>query len=501
MVTRVYTASLIGVRGYLVTVESDIHQGMPSYSIVGLADTTIRESFRRIRSALVNCSYDIPAQKITVNLVPAGKRKEGSHFDLPIAMGLIFSGKECRTLENTAFFGELSLDGRINHIKGALPLALSVRREGIKRIVIPASNAGEVSIIKDMEIIPVTTLEEAATFVMNPDIFTGYMEQGTSETEVNEADFDQVIGQESVKRALVIAAAGNHGVLMMGEPGCGKTMMAKRIPGIMPKLTTEEQLEISGIYSVAGLLDEMFPYVSRRPFRSPHHTISAVGLIGGGSGKVRPGELSLAHGGVLFLDELGEFDNRTIDAIRQPLEEGMVRIHRNSDEIIFPAECLVIAAANPCKCGNLWSDTRVCTCTPRQLHAYARKLTGPFADRIDMHIKVNKVSREDVNMGIVGASTEEMKKQVEECRKIQNLRYKDTSYETNSSLDNEGIRRYCIMSDGAGEIINRAYDSMSMNMRTYCKLVKIARTIADLAKSEAICEEHIAEALMYRVEG
>ena len=502
MLTRIKTASLIGVKGYLVTVETDIHKGMPAFNVVGLADTTIKEALMRIRPAINNSGFHFPGDRVTVNLVPAGKQKEGSHFDLPIALGVILSGLECEMPQDTAFIGEVSLDGRINPVNGALPLAMSIRGEGVRTIVVPKGNADEVSILRDMRIIPVETLEDAVLFAMTPGVFEPYERMQIEKERGAPFDFSQVIGHEDVKRSLVIAAAGRHGVLMMGGPGCGKTMMAKRIPSIMPSLTYEEQLEITGIYSVAGLLNDGGGIITERPFRSPHHTISPVGLTGGGSGRIRPGELSLAHEGVLFLDEFGEFDHRAIDAMRQPLEEGVVRINRNTEEITFPSSALVVIASNPCKCGYLWDDNRVCTCTGKQLDAYRRKLTGPFADRIDMFIKVSPVPIDDIAKDEQrGAGSQELRRMVESCSSLQRERYEGTSYRFNGDLDEKGIETYCQMTKEAKALLGRAYEDMNMTMRAYGKVIKISRTIADLEDSAVISDEHIAEALMYRLKG
>ena len=503
MLTRIKTASLTGVTGYPVVVETDIHRGMPAFNLAGLADATIRESFRRIKPAVINSGYQFPDEKITVNLMPAGKQKEGSHFDLPIALGIILSKMECPSPEDTGFLGEISLDGRINHIRGALPLAMCLRNVGIHNIVLPMANADEVSVLEDINIIPVETIGDAVTYILNPHVLDVYERREFPTAGGDNLDFSQVVGQESVKRAIVVAVSGMHGVLLMGGPGCGKTMMARRIPSIMPQLTYEEQLEITGIYSVAGLLGQDCQIINQRPFRSPHSTISAIGLTGGGSGRIRPGELSLAHGGVLFLDELGEFDNRAIDAMRQPLEEGVVRINRNTEEIVFPSRTMVVVASNPCKCGYLWDRHRVCTCTPQQLSAHQKKLAGPFADRIDMHIKVNPVSRESIEESSLheGETSESMRLQVERCLAIQKERYRHTAYTSNGTLDEKGIERYCRLDSEGMRLVTDAYESMHMTMRAYSKVIKIARTIADLDGAAHIGADHIAEALMYRIKG
>ena len=503
MLTRIMTASLTGVNGYPVTEETDVHRGRPAFHVVGLADATIREALMRIRPAITNSGFGFPGERVTVNLVPAGRQKEGSHFDLPIAMGVILSGLECAYPEDVAYFGEVSLDGRINRINGALPLAMTVRRAGIHTIVVPSSNAEEVSILEDMRIIPVDNLEDAVLFAMTPELAEPYVRQEAEHEEKQILDFAQVIGHESIKRALVIAAAGRHGVLMMGGPGCGKTMMAKRIPTILPELTYEEQLEITGIYSVAGLLGEDRNIICERPFRSPHHTVTPVGLTGGGSGRIRPGELSLAHGGVLFLDEFGEFDLRSIDAMRQPLEDGEVRINRHNEEIRFPSSALVVIASNPCKCGYLWDEHKVCTCSPRQIDAYRRKLSGPFADRIDMYIKVPPVPADEIERGnaAAGMDSETMREMVARCTRVQQKRYDGTAYRANGDLDEKGIEAYCRMDAAGRAMLHQAYETMDLTMRAYSKVIKIARTIADLAGCETICEDHVAEALMYRVKG
>ena len=502
MLTKVKTATLMGIEGYPVTVETDLHNGMPGLNIVGLADTTIKEACQRIKPAIMNCGYIFPKEKVTVNLVPAGRPKEGSHFDLPIALGIMMLGQQANEMDETAFLGEVSLDGTINPVKGVLPLAICLRQAGIKRLVVPQANAEEAAVLEDINIYPVKTLMEAVEHVTGISRITPYIRKKTVLEMSYKDDYAQVIGQESVKRAIAIGAAGNHGMLMMGSPGCGKTMMAKRIPTILPELSYEERLEITGIYSVAGLLSDKRPIVKERPFRSPHHTITIAGIIGGGV-KPRPGELSLAHRGVLFLDELGEFESKVIDAMRQPIEEGMVRITRNHEDVLFPARVMLVIAANPCKCGNLWDERKVCTCTRQQLLSHRRKLMGPFADRVDMHIKVNPVSRERLDMAKGNEpcmSSDEMRQMVSDARAIQKLRYKGTGYLDNGTLDDSGIKRFCVLDSGCKQMLYKAYEKMGLTMRGYKKMLKLSRTIADLDGSDEIREVHLAEALMYRMD-
>lgn len=501
--SRVTTAALSGVSGCAVTVETDIRRGMPAFNIVGLADTTIKEAYQRVRPALFNSGYSFPCDRVTVNLVPAGNHKSGSHFDLPMAIGIITAAEDRNAAEDTAYFGELSLDGRVNPVKGALPLAISARNRGAVNIVVPAGNAEEVSMLEDVNVIPVSSLAQAAGYAFGTfetEIYKGRKKQEDS-GRTCEGDFAQVVGQESVKRALTAAAAGNHGILMIGGPGCGKSMMAKRMPGILPPLDYEEKLEVTGIYSVAGLLSEKRPWIEERPFRSPHHTTTRAGIIGGGTRPV-PGELSLAHRGVLFMDELGEFDERVLDSMREPLEEGLVRIRRNTEEVAFPAEVMIVAAANPCPCGNLWDDKKICTCTDRQIAAYRRKLAGPFSDRIDMHVKVQPLSREEISSGpraLSPASTEEMRRQVMRARRMQKERYRGSKIRDNGSLAYEDAMEFCILDSEAKRLMEEAYDRLDLTARAYGKLIKVARTLADLEGSEKIEERHAAEAAMYRM--
>ena len=502
MLTKIKTATLMGIEGYPVTVETDLHNGMPGLNIVGLADTTIRESCQRIKPAIMNCGYIFPRERVTVNLVPAGRPKEGSHFDLPIALGVMMLGYDTDMLSDTAFLGEVSLDGTINSVRGVLPLAICLRKAGIKKLVLPAANAGEASILEDIDIFPVKTLMEAAEFAAGTVQIRPYERKEDHGDKRRDYDYDfvQVIGQESIKRAITIGAAGGHGILMMGGPGCGKSMMAKRIPSILPELTYEEKLEITGIYSVAGLLSDSMPVIEERPFRSPHHTITMAGLIGGGP-RPRPGELSLAHRGVLFLDELGEFDSRVIDAMRQPVEDGIVHITRTMGDVIFPSQVMLVIAANPCKCGNLWDDKKICTCTNQQIESHRRKLMGPFADRIDMHLKVNAVSKDSLIAARAkgpGMSSAEMRTIVSEVREVQRHRYKGTGYKDNGSLDDRGIKQYCILDDRGQKLINEAYEKLGLTMRGYNKILKMSRTIADIEGCGQIMENHLAEALMYR---
>lgn len=504
MFIKVNTAAIVGVRGYPVAVEIDIQRGMPVFNIVGLADTTIKEAYRRIKPAVKNSGYNFPVEKVTVNLVPADRPKEGSHFDLPIAVGIIMLGEIAADVKDTGFFGELSLDGKVNPVKGILPLVMAMRNTGIKKVIVPRENADEAGVLTDIEVLPADSLEQVAEHITGLNIIEPHVREETSQKPSANIDYGQVFGQEYAKRAMTIAAAGNHGLLMMGEPGCGKTMMAKRLPTILPPLTYDEKIEITGIYSVAGLISGKEGMLKERPFRSPHHTVTVSGLIGGGA-KPRPGELSLAHRGVLFLDELGEFQHRVIDVMRQPIEDGIIRLRRNNEEVIFPSQVMVVIAANPCKCGNLWSDKRMCTCTKSQINSYRRKILGPFADRIDMHVKMRPVENmalrkpSDLSKESCCMNSAVMREIVIKCRELQKDRYKGTEYTANGNLDEKGISLYCKLSDNATEMMSKAYEKLDLTMRGYSRILKVARTVADIDDREIIEEEHVAEALSYRL--
>ena len=500
MLIKTKTAALSGVEGYPVTVETDLRKGMPEFSIVGLGDTTIRESCKRIRPAVENSGYAFPLEKLTVNLMPAARPKVGSHFDLPIAIGVISIMENFDVPDGVAFLGELSLDGHINPVKGILPMVICLRKTGIREVFLARENADEAAALSDMKVYGVGHLKEVLDHLLGRKKVSIHNRVIPDAVRREDIDYAQVIGQEAVKRAMVIGAAGNHGMLMMGSPGCGKSMMARRLTTILPRMTYEEQLEVTGIYSIAGSLPAGDPVIGERPFRSPHQSITLTGLTGGGS-RPRPGELSLAHRGILFLDELGEFDSRVIDGLRQPIEEGRIRIVRSNEEVIFPSEVMVVVASNPCKCGNLWDDKKICTCTARQIQAHRRRLMGPFTDRIDMHIRMMPVDREKIGIGErkrSGMTSEQMRLQVDKARKIQARRYEGRNYRHNAGLDEKGIDEYCIIDQGGMDMLMSAYDRLGLTMRGYHRLIKVARTIADLEGMEGIAEAHIAEALAYR---